>query len=50
MLDCSPWLKMFIPDAFPNSNYHLRFTEGDGDAAEGKVPVQWVAVSYQILA
>lgn len=33
---CSYWLKMLIPSAFPNSKYHLKFTEGEGESMEGK--------------
>ena len=34
---CRPFLKVFIPDAFPNSKYHLKFTEGEGDSMEGNL-------------
>ena len=32
---CSPLVNKLLPDAFPNSSYHLILTEGKDDKKEG---------------
>ncbi|XP_067950284.1 minor histocompatibility antigen H13-like [Watersipora subatra] len=45
-----PFLKLLIPAAFPNSKYHFKFTEGEGESMEEHLDCRFDRKDLMVLA